>query len=124
MNKNDSAIRISYMQDTVNFCASFKTMAYKGHSINPDKIIAINRYFEDVFIDDLYRFCLERTKGSSGWRPGIDAAIEEFARAFNIIIDTDISFDALKKAEYRHRKKQEEFYRGLSSHQKRTPGTS
>lgn len=106
LNTEKSEIRLSYMKDEIEFISSIGTMNYKGHSINPDKIIAINRFFEDIFSEHLYQYCRDNRSGSA-WRPGIDKAIYNFAEICGIIIDTDISFDALKKAEYRHRKKQE-----------------
>ncbi len=42
---------------------------------------------------------------SDGRYRGYNVAISEFCRLHDIIIDEDISMDALQKLEFRHRKK-------------------
>jgi hypothetical protein len=102
MNQRDTAMRISSLNDQIVYHTSIKTMAYKGHALSEDKIIAINRYMENSFVQDLHRWC-DGERAKRDWRPGIDKAIYSFAERNNIIVDTDISFDALKQAEYRYR---------------------
>lgn len=98
--------RIQYMNDEIVFTAPLNTMRWKGYSLSKDKIIAINRYLEDMFVEDLHRFCKFNIKDTA-WRPGIKDAIFSFADSYGIEVDTDISFDALKKAEFRYKKRNE-----------------
>ena len=107
MNSKKKEYRLDGFKDEIVFTSTLNTMFYKGHSLSPDKIIAINRYLEDLFIEDLYRYCKDNIK-MRDWRPGIEQAICNFCDIHGIEIDTDITLDALKKAEYRYRIKQKE----------------
>lgn len=78
-----------------------------GLQIDPAKVIVINRYFSAQFEEDVHRFCLQNIT-SNGKRPGYDRALEKFAEMFDIEFDVDITFEALKKMEYRYRKKLEQ----------------
>ena len=99
--------RIQYMNDELEFTALLSTMPYKGYSLSNDKIIAINRYIENSFVEDLHRYCKYHIK-ETGWRPGINKAIEAFAESYGIELEKDISYEALKKAEYRYKKRLEQ----------------
>lgn len=74
------------------------------NALSEHNIIRINRYFENKFKED---FCsaVERMT----WM-GLDrqTAIEHFAEAHSIELEVDVTFDALKKMEYRYRKEKEE----------------
>jgi len=117
MNAAKTKTRLANYNDEIEFIGGFKTMGYKGHSINPDKIIAINRFLEDLFAGLLYQYCLLK-KSERKWRPGYDNAIEDFAKLCGIEIDVDISMDALKKVEYRYRKRQEGILQTFVLHKK------
>jgi hypothetical protein len=78
-----------------------------GLQIEPAKVIIINRYFAAQFEDDVYRFC-QNNLTSNGKHPGYDIALEKFAQMYDIEFDVDITFEALKKMEYRYRKKLEQ----------------
>jgi len=78
-------------------------MYYAGFSLDDNKIIAINRYFEEQFQEELYNFCQNNIKDKK-WRPGIAKAIASFTETYGIIMDEDVTLDALKQAEFRHRK--------------------
>lgn len=67
--------------------------------------ILLNRYFENKFEEDLSRYVEMRDTEGRGKYKG---AIEAFADYHGISIEEDISFDTLKKMEYRFRKKNEE----------------
>ena len=106
MVQSDINSRMSFINDTIICKSALRNMGYKGHSINPDKIIAINRYFENLFAEKLYIHCLKKT--TPGQRnPGYDKAIIDFTTVCSIDIDIDISMDALKQTEYRQRKEEE-----------------
>ena len=62
----------------------------------------MNRYFENKFEEELSRFVDKQDL--EGWGK-YKNAIEAFAKHYNIEIEEDISFEALKKMEYRFRKK-------------------
>jgi hypothetical protein len=85
---------------------------HTGLNIGKDKAIVINRYFETQFEEDLHRYCFSYVnpvlrdriyKGKGGC--GYEKAITEFAEMYGIELDVDISFECLKKSEYRFRKK-------------------
>lgn len=71
----------------------------------------LNRYFESRFQTDLCRHVSAYTQFGGGYK----AAIEKFADMHGIVLEEDITFDGLKKIEYRHRKKNlEKAVRSLS----------
>lgn len=92
---------------------AYKVYSYKeGLNISKDKVIVINRYFELQFEEDLHRYCFNRVdtagremryKGKGGC--GYEKAINEFAEIYGIDLEIDITFECLKKSEYRLRKK-------------------
>jgi len=92
---------------------AYKIYSYEqGLHVSKKKAIVINRYFEVQFEEDLYRYCLHNTdpvsrnlnyKGRGGC--GYDKAIINFASQYNLEIDVDITFESMKKNEYRFRKK-------------------
>ncbi len=63
-------------------------------------ILILNKLFEERFEEDLYSYVL--FSAASGAE--IKAAMESFCMIYNIEIPEDISYDALKKKEFRHRK--------------------
>lgn len=75
-----------------------------GYDIPRDKAIHINRFLEASFDKDLYTYCQANIRQHSRYR-GYALAIEAFAQLHDIDIDIDITFDALKKSEYRYRKR-------------------
>lgn len=102
MNSSDKDVRLSYMNDAIECVSPAVSARYKSFELDNDKIIAVNRYMENEFTLELHKWCEDR-KEKRVWRPGIDKAINSFADQYNIVVDVDITFDALKKAEYRHR---------------------
>lgn len=63
--------------------------------------ILLNRYLENKF-EEALSIHVEKCVARGG---EIKQAIEEFCQLYKIGIDEDVSFDALKKMEYRSRKK-------------------
>lgn len=106
MNNEKRDSRIQYMNDKIEFSASLNTMRYKGHSLSKDKIIAINRHIENEFIRELSFFCKTNLKNRA-WRPGIKEAIYSFCEKYSIEVEEDVTYEALKKAEFRYRERQE-----------------
>lgn len=79
---------------------SFLTNDVLGTYISDSHTISLNKLFEEKFEEELTFFstvlniCGVETKD----------AIEEFCKNYNIEVGSDISFEALKKKEYRFRK--------------------
>ncbi|MGN6293783.1 MAG: hypothetical protein ACTHMV_13650 [Chitinophagaceae bacterium] len=107
MNEADVNTRLQYMNDFLVFTSSIKTAGWKGLHLSQDKVIAINRFLESNFVEEMHSYCCRHKKNQT-WRPGIDKAIHSFAEQYGIIVDVDITFDALKKSEYRYRRALEE----------------
>lgn len=86
----------------VTFTVPFHYFYLTKKELSIHTCILLNRYFETKFLDELSSFISMRgIKGNGGYCK----AIEEFASFYNIEIEEDISFDGLKKKEYRHRNK-------------------
>jgi len=74
-----------------------------GHTLSDQNIIALNKFFENQFEEDLYKACeLARI-----YKVELKKAMEEFCWRHCIEIEEHISFEALKKKEYRFRIEQE-----------------
>jgi hypothetical protein len=101
-----------------------------GFGIKPANIINLNNYLETLFDDELYRFCNDYLKYQEVAKKAVFAfveayqikiqsrqvrkinreatikdALEAFANKLSIEIETDISFEGLKKMEYRARQR-------------------
>ena len=79
---------------------SFKINQYQftaiGFDIKPSKAIFINQYLEEQFDSHLFHFCDSKEKTKM--------MIEQFCNKYKIEFDKDISYEAMKKKEYRYRK--------------------
>jgi hypothetical protein len=72
-----------------------------GFEISDQHTITINKLFEQRFEEDLWKFCLiENIKDVE-----TKDALEKFCDLYNIVIDEDITYEAIKKKEWRYRKK-------------------
>jgi hypothetical protein len=67
--------------------------------LNEHSIISFNKFFEERFEEDLCKHC----ELAMIYKVEIKKSLEEFCWRHHIEIDRDITFDALKKKEYRHR---------------------
>lgn len=97
---------------TVSCCAPMSLMKDYGHSISMDKVIQLNRFYEKLFYEKLFLFVQHRLNKSKR-KMGVQDAIVEFCDYYSIELDNEISYDALKKAEYRHRTNQNKIFRGI-----------
>ncbi len=98
-------------QATVTFTIPFHYFYLAKKQVSVYTTILLNRYFENKFEEALCNHV--EKQGFAGQK--LKASIESFARQYNIEIEEDISYEALKKMEYRSRKKNEElFVRRLS----------
>lgn len=100
--------------DLLPCMAPFSLMKDYHYSITIDQAIQINRYYENLFEECLYIFCARRINPHKREK-GYFNAIYEFAELNNIAIGKDVSYECLKKIEYRYRKNLEKkFIEGLS----------
>lgn len=88
--------------EKVSFLVPFHYWYLTKKDISQHTSILLNRYFETRFEEDLCRFV--DAYGSDKWGSKVKA-IETFASRHGIAIEDDISFEGLKKMEYRNRKK-------------------
>lgn len=98
-------------QSSITFTVPYHYFYLTKKQVSVHTVILLNRYFENKFEQDLINHVeKELLIGRK-----LKAAIESFASFHGIEIEEDISFDALKKMEYRSRKKNAElFLRRLS----------
>jgi len=80
-----------------------KNYQYKT-SIPKVNIIYLNKHFEEKFTRELYWYCHILALTGVEFKD----ALEQFCKRYNIEIEEDITFEALKKKEYRERKKLKE----------------
>jgi hypothetical protein len=104
MNLVKKDTRFLRLNDHIIAVGAFSVSNHYGIHLDDDAIIQINRFFENSFEETLYQFVRYHLIDDSRF-PGYDAALYKFANAYGIEIDEDISFDGLKKMEYRFRKK-------------------
>jgi hypothetical protein len=90
------------------------SQSHFGTDIPPQNVIFINKLFEERFEEDLSKYCLLMDL----CQVEIKKALEEFCRLHSIEIDQHITFEALKKKEYRTRKNFSENYIANLSRQK------
>lgn len=133
-NYNFTALNTQY-QDKLTIFVSLNTFKNVGFGMNPAHVIDFNNYVEELFDDDLYNFCklylsTYKVAGSAITRfatenninlscrqrrtftkePHLEDARHEFAKQIGLEVGDDISFEALKKMEYRARKKRENIF--------------
>lgn len=88
-------------QSTITFTVPFHYFYLTKRELSVHTCILLNRYFENKFETDLNNHIRMQMAIGVGYKQ----AIEDFARQHNIDLIDDISYDALKKKEYRSRKK-------------------
>ncbi len=90
--------------DFIMGVGSFNLHRTAGVRLDDDAIIQINRFFEASFEETLYQFVRFNLTTHPRF-PRYDQALYKFAFRYGIEFDEDISYDGLKKIEYRYRKK-------------------
>lgn len=95
-------LRLRYLTAHIACSAPVSQMPQLGYALTTDHIIQINAFLEEDFKERLQLF-VAKTANWQARRSGIDQAIEAFANHYGIIIDDEITFDGLKKMEYRAR---------------------
>lgn len=89
--------------------APYYIMRDFGWNLKRDHIIQFNRFFDNMFDHDLYLF-VKRNINSQSRYAGYKQSIESFAEKNCIELETTITFEALKKREYRYRTKIETIF--------------
>lgn len=74
---------------------SYLRKRHHGYYITDRATISLNKLFEARFDEDLWRFVKNKGEGL------IKDAIEQFAKEYSLVIDEDITYESLKKKEYR-----------------------
>lgn len=96
-------VRFIHFNSRIECIADMRDWYKIGSSLSDEHIIQANAFLENDFADRLAVYVWSQTNHNCRYR-GINDAIEAFARHMGIIIDEDITFDGLKKMEYRRRK--------------------
>ncbi len=74
-----------------------------GNSMAENQVITVNKLFETKFEEELYNFCSQLSFIGMETKDALLA----FCDKYNIEMEEDITYEALKKKEYRFRKKVE-----------------
>lgn len=116
LSPTDLELRLNRFTDKVCIKIPIHYWYKLNNTIDQHNIVRLNRYFENRFEQD---FCYAVSLAVSMAKQERKTAIENFADRHAIDVEVDITFDALKKMEYRFRKakekKSENLLRGLSS---------
>lgn len=73
-----------------------------GYDLSDQHTITINKFFETRFTEDIARWC----ELGAIYKVEFKKNIEDFCHRHKIEIEYDITFEAIKKKEYRLREKQ------------------
>lgn len=71
-----------------------------GLGIPVEKAVLLNNLFEEKIAEDLHTYCITYSQCGKPQRQ----AIEDFCEHHNIDIEIDITYGALRKSQYRHKK--------------------
>ncbi|OPZ62078.1 MAG: hypothetical protein BWY84_01248 [Candidatus Aerophobetes bacterium ADurb.Bin490] len=75
-----------------------------GHTITAEGMLALTKFFENQFEEDLYKFC----EMARAYKVQTKKAIEDFCWRHHISIEEDITYETLVKKEQRMRKLQQD----------------
>lgn len=101
MDKHDIDVRLNRLTDRVTFHIPIHwwyKLAIK--EFTPHQVIRLNRYFENQFENEMHQVVHRACTWLNIPR---QIAIEYFAKNHGIQLERDISFEGLKKMEYRYR---------------------
>lgn len=107
-------IRFLHFNSHIQFIADIRDWYTVGTHLSDEHIIQVNTFLENDFADRLAVYVWSQTNHNTRYR-GINEAIISFADHLGIVIDEDITFDGLKKMEYRKRKELEKSLTTLSA---------
>jgi hypothetical protein len=98
---SDRNIRLKTFNDVMKVRVPYDYFYSIGkRGVSDHSVIKINCFFENQFKELLYDY----VKNALSFGSDIKSAIEKFADQYNIEIEHDITFECLKKMEYRCRK--------------------
>lgn len=105
LHKNLNEKHISLRSFTTYFecLAPYTYLKSFGVDLEDDQIIQLNRYFDDEFERQLYQFVQFNIQGDIRYK-GYARALYAFCKMYGIHVGDHITFEALKKTEYRFRK--------------------
>jgi hypothetical protein len=104
LSPTDLELRLNRFTDRIDIKLPIYYWYQLENKLDQHNIVRINRYFENRFEND---FCYAVSLAVSIARQERKKAIEAFAVTHGIDVEYDITFDALKKMEYRFRKEKE-----------------
>ena len=87
--------------DKVIFRIPYHYFSITKKEVEASTVYLLNRYFENSFEKEMYKFVSDKNNQHFSRKK----RLELFIGHYNIEIETDITADALIKAEYRYRKK-------------------
>lgn len=99
LSKQDLNIAFRYNTDKLIFKLPIDFFYRAENELNEQMIYSINRYLQNIFETDL--FIIVNIGAAFGVEKRISC--EVFARKHNLVIDKDITLDAMIQAEYRER---------------------
>lgn len=109
-------------QAEITFIIPFHYFYLTKKEVSINTCILLNRYFENRFEEEFCSWMEGKNEygrgGFNRWLGTYRKGIEEFCRKYNIEIEDDISYDGLRKIEYRHRKKNNNLFPCGLSHSK------
>jgi hypothetical protein len=101
---NDRDVRYKFFTDKIQCIAPVASMAIYGYYLSDHQVIQVNRYFEQLFEEQLF-FYVQRNVDTTKRYSGYEIAIENFASFYGIELNDHVSYDCLRKIEYRYRKR-------------------
>lgn len=108
----DIDTRLNRFTDQIPIRIPFHYWYSLEKTFSQHSIVRINRFFENSFEEDLHKHVDLQMR----YIPKMErkTAIESFAAEHRLDIELDITFEAMKKMEYRHRQEKENSKKSLS----------
>ena len=110
MHEEDKKKKLTAYTGGVVCKAPLSMMKDYGYCMSTDKIVQINRFYEKLFYEKLFLF-VQHKLDKNKRKMGVQDAINDYCDIYGIDIDTDISYDAMRKAEYRNRNNPNNIFR-------------
>ncbi len=102
INKQKTGSIQNKLKNEIICVAPFSIMKDVGTDLTSNQVIQINRLLDHLFIETLSLYVAKNTVATKRQK-GIQDAIISFCELYQIVLDVDINYEALKKAEYRLR---------------------
>lgn len=94
---------LNFRTATINVVVPLVYQYQVGTILRPEGIVLINRFLEDIFERALTKFIHDNIKAGGRYK-GFKEAYFAFADMYNIELEEDITYDGLKKIDFRYRK--------------------